>query len=148
MTILSHSNQEEWVNHPYYEGMFVSSFGRIKMPETYVPMPKGGMRKYTTKPILRTITKSSKNAKHKYYGIMNRRLGNLKVHRLVCETFHGLKPFDKAVVIHKDENALNNNKDNLKWGTMKENLNSPKFIEYCKSRTGENSNIFKNKRNK
>ena len=67
----------------------------------------------------------------------------MKVHRIVCEAFHGLAPFKKAVVIHIDENSTNNRPENLRWGTQKENLNMPKFIEYCKSRTGENSPVKK-----
>jgi len=42
-------------------------------------------------------------------------------------------------VIHINENALDNRPENLKWGTQKENLNMPSFIEYCKGRTGEES---------
>lgn len=71
--------------------------------------------------------------------VMSKKYGNLKVHRVICEAFHGPAPFDRAVVIHLDEDGLNNKPENLKWGTQKENLNMPKFIEYCKSRTGENS---------
>jgi hypothetical protein len=43
------------------------------------------------------------------------------------------------VVLHLNEDALDNRPENLRWGTQKENLNMPKFIEYCKGRTGENS---------
>lgn len=67
----------------------------------------------------------------------------MKVHRLVCEAFHGPAPFKRAVVLHLDENAINNKPENLRWGTQKENLNMPKFISYCKSRTGENSPSIK-----
>lgn len=57
----------------------------------------------------------------------------MKVHQLVCEAFHGPKPFSRAVVIHKDENSLNNKPSNLTWGTQKENLNCPGFLAYCRS---------------
>jgi hypothetical protein len=69
----------------------------------------------------------------------------MKVHRLVCEAFHGPQPQDKPVVIHIDEDATNNRQENLRWGTQKENLNSPKFIAYCKSRTGKNNPAYKGK---
>jgi len=49
-----------------------------------------------------------------------------KVHQLVCEAFHGPKPFEKAVVIHIDEDAHNNRPENLMWGTQKENLTTYK----------------------
>lgn len=76
-------------------------------------------------------------------GIVNRTFGNMKIHRLVCEAFHGAPPFAKAVVIHLDENAMNNKPENLRWGTQKENLNMPGFIAYCKTRTKENSPVTK-----
>jgi len=64
---------------------------------------------------------------------------NHKVARLVCEAFHGSSPEDKPVCMHLDENARNNKPENLAWGTQKENLNAPGFLEYCRSRTGENN---------
>lgn len=43
------------------------------------------------------------------------------VHTVVCETFHGPRPFPGAQVRHLDGNKMNNRADNLKWGTAKEN---------------------------
>lgn len=76
-------------------------------------------------------------------GAYSKFFGNIKIHRAVCEAFHGLPPFPNAVVIHLNENALDNRPENLKWGTQKENLNMPGFIKYCQSRTGENSPTHK-----
>jgi len=135
--------QEIWKPVPSYPGVFASNWGRIKLPERKSKMPNGGERVYKTKPIYGVTTKSSKTALHEYKNVSNKYFGNIKVHKAVCEAFHGPAPFDKAVVIHLDENGLNNDPDNLKWGTQKENLNMPKFIEYCKSRTGENSPSIK-----
>jgi len=137
---------EIWKPVPSYPEIMASNLGRIKLPESTAQMPHGGFRKYIPRPVLGTKTKASKNARHQYYGLQTRRYGNLKVHRLVCEAFYGTPENKKAVVIHLDENALNNRADNLKWGTQKENLNSPKFIEYCKSRTGENSPVIKGRK--
>ena len=66
-----------------------------------------------------------------------------KVARLVCEAFNGPVPFEGAVCMHVDENARNNRPTNLAWGTQKENLNAPGFLEYCRNRTGENSPTYK-----
>jgi hypothetical protein len=44
-----------------------------------------------------------------------------RVHRLVCEAFHGPAPTVKAVVRHIDGNKLNNRADNLKWGSYADN---------------------------
>jgi len=138
-------DEEIWKPVPSYPGVMASSWGRVKLPESEGVMPNGGKRKYRTKPIYGVKTRSSKTARHTYMGIQNRALGNLKVHRLVCEAFHGVAPKDKQVVIHIDEDATNNRPENLRWGTQKENLNMPGFIEYCKSRTGENSPRIKHR---
>ena len=73
---------------------------------------------------------------------------NYKVHRLVCEAFNGPPPFDKAIVMHLNDDATNNRPENLAWGTHKENLNTPSFIAYCKSRTAENNPRVKGRRRK
>lgn len=132
-------NQEIWKPIPSKPGMMASSLGRVCLPPGTAKTYNGGIRSYNPKPTYGVVTRANKTARHTYYGLMNRKFGNMKIHRLVCEAFHGDPPFEKAVVIHLDENAHNNKPENLKWGTQKENLNMPKFIEYCKSRTGENS---------
>lgn len=94
------------------------------------PMPHGGFRHYGGYPTYGTWDGT------RYHTVYKGK--TYRVHQLVCEAFHGPKPFDGAVVMHKDECASNNCPDNLQWGTQKENLNAPGFIEYCRSRTGEN----------
>jgi hypothetical protein len=134
---------EHWKPVLSKPGVIASSWGRIKLPDGVAKMPNGGVRRYQPKPIYGVKTKASKTARHEYMGIFNKKFGNMKIHRLVCEAFHGLAPFNRAVVLHLDENALNNRPENLRWGTQKENLNMPNFIEYCKSRTGENNPVVK-----
>lgn len=139
---------EQWKPVPSKPGLMASSFGRVKLPDGVAPLPNGGIRKYEPKPTFGVKTRASKTARHEYMGLYNKKYGNMKVHRVVCEAFHGPAPFERAVVIHLDENALNNQASNLVWGTQKENLNMPKFIEYCKARTGENSPVIKGKKAK
>jgi hypothetical protein len=127
---------EIWKEVPSIPGMIASSHGRVKLPTSTAPMPRGNIRTYETKPVTGSIRRANRNARHQYYGLFTSKYGNLKVHRLVCEAFHGPPPFDGAVVIHLNENALDNRPSNVKWGTQKENMNMPKFIAYCKSRTG------------
>ena len=133
---------EIWRDVPSVPGILVSNEGRIMgMPYRY-PMPGGGVRPYGGQP---------------YFGVWNKtdcrfcvsiKRKTYKVHRLVAEAFHGPPPFDGAVVMHLDENAANNRADNLKWGTQKENLNAPGFVEYCKNRTGEQSSWTKGQKKK
>lgn len=131
--------QEIWKPVPSREGISASSFGRVRLPERCAAMPNGGIRRYNTRPSYGVKTKACRMTRHEYYVLFSKFFGSMKVHRLVCEAFHGPPPFPRAVVIHLDENALNNSPENLKWGTQKENLNMPNFIAYCKSRTGESS---------
>jgi hypothetical protein len=102
-------------------------------------MPNGAMRWYRSKPTPGYRADMSGLAGYR----MILRIGGLgktfKIARLVCEAFHGPAPFERAVVMHLDDNPGNNRPENLKWGTQKENLNAPQFIAYCRSRTGENS---------
>ncbi len=140
---------EIWKPIPSRPGMMASSWGRVLLPSSKITMPKGGEREYHPKPTYGGIYKASKTARHKYRGLFNAKAGgNMKVHRLVCEAFHGPPPFLGAVVIHLDEDALNNKPSNLRWGTQKENLNMPKFLEYCRSRLGKNSPVVKGKARK
>lgn len=113
----------------------------------YAPLPNGGYRTCLPEPRVGQVAKSHKDASHQYRHVMLRRFGDgprqqpRKVHQLVCEAFHGPKPFPDAVVIHLDENALNNRPENLKWGTQKENLNMPKIKAYqrrvCREKFGK-----------
>lgn len=121
---------EVWKPVPSLPGVMASDEGRILLPPRYAPLPNGGYRLYTPKPTSGTETRACKEAAHVYRGVYAKFYGNIKVHRAVCEAFHGPPPFDGAVVIHIDENALNNDPENLKWGTQKENLNMPKIREY------------------
>jgi len=128
-------------------GMLASSLGRIKVEPFEVPMPKGGVRTYEIKP-----TYGSWHEKNKRYVVIRRIGGRTKTYRvapLVCEAFHGSKPEGNNIVcLHRDEDARNNKPYNLKWGTQRENLNCPGFLDYCRLRTGNNSSWVKGIRKK
>lgn len=123
-----------WRIVPSLPRIMVSSEGLVMLiPETG-HMPNGRPRQYGGMP---TYGQWSEN---RYIFLYEGR--SYKVARLVCEAFHGAPPEGKMYCLHIDENSRNNKPDNLKWGTQKENLNAPGFIQYCKSRTGENSATF------
>ena len=130
---------EIWKPVPSYPGLLASSEGRILLPPRYAPMHHGGFRAYLPEPTFGQIRMAKAGAKHVYRGIYALHFGNIKVHQAVCEAFHGPRPFPEAVVLHGDENGLNNVPENLQWGTQKQNLNTPQFIEYCRSRIGADS---------
>jgi hypothetical protein len=129
---------------PSIPGAFANDEGKIKLPEGKAKMPNGGVRTYETIWILGSRRRASKTARHEYYGVLHRGK-NYKVHRLVCEAFHGPAPEGKNIVLHLDEDATNNKPCNLRWGTQKENLNMPKFVEYCQGRTGGDNPYIKGK---
>ncbi len=126
-------NGEVWRSVASVPEVLVSSEGRVMHKPTLRLMPKGGVRSYGGEP---------------HFGVWNKQDGRFqisvkgkthKVHRLLAEAFHGPPPFNGAVTMHIDENAANNRPNNLKWGTQKENLNAPGFIQYCRGRTGKDS---------
>lgn len=45
-----------------------------------------------------------------------------RVHRLVCEAFHGPAPADKPLALHRDGNRMNNVPENLYWGDHRDNV--------------------------
>ena len=124
---------EVWRVIPSLPEYIASSDGRIMRLPFFVDMPRGGLRQYGGQPHFGVWNKQDGRFclifKHKTY----------KVHRLVCEAFHGAPPTDNPVCMHCDENSANNRPDNLAWGTQKENLNAPAVKAYHRARTGENS---------
>lgn len=120
---------EVWKVVPSKPQFLASSEGRIMVAPYFAEMPRGGKRQYGGEP---------------HFGVWNKLDGRFvvyhkgrtyKVHQLVCEAFNGAKPFEKAVVMHLDENAANNRPSNLAWGTQAENLNAPLHTGY--KATGE-----------
>jgi hypothetical protein len=128
---------EIWRAIPSQPGLLASSLGRLMMSPYF--SEKGCMpRQYGGTP-----TKGQWDGSRYIYS--RKGYKTQKVARLICEAFHGKPPFERAVCMHKDENSRNNNPVNLMWGTQKENLNAPGFLEYCRGRTGANNPHIKGK---
>lgn len=134
--------KEIWKTVPSKPRIEVSSFGRIRRKSHRKKMPHGGSREYRAEPKFGYITRASKSARHEFFGVYYRGIGNVKVHRAVCEAFNGPPPPDKPVVIHKNENSLDNRPENLCWGTQKENLNAPGFIEFKSTKLDARSDLM------
>lgn len=127
-----------WRLVPSLDSYLASSEGLLMRLPRLLPMPHGGLRAYGGEP-----TTGQWDGNRYIITVEGK---TYKVHRLVCEAFHGSPPFDGAVCMHLDENAANIAPTNLSWGTQKENLNAPGFIAYCRSRTGDNSPTTKARR--
>lgn len=135
---------EEWRVVPSMPEILASSWGRIMRKPFMAGAKDGrGLRWYRPKPTYGVTRSAKKGAAHTYRGYRYRTTGNVKVHRLVCEAFHGPAPEGKNVVIHINENPHDNRPQNLKWGTQKENLNAPGFKAWQRTRTGENHPGYK-----
>jgi hypothetical protein len=95
-------------------------------------MPNGGERTYEPgKPRIGTAS-----AGRRVIAIRRR---TYKVHRLICDAFHGPRPFPEAEVLHENEDGLDNRPSNLRWGTREQNMNAPGYLAYCRGRIGADS---------
>jgi hypothetical protein len=101
-------------------------------------MPNGGARERQLAPTYGQQSYAAKDRQYRRMIILFRRK-SYRVHRLVCEAFHGPCPEDATLVMHENEDSLDNRPENLRWATQKDNLNCPGFIAYCKTRTGDNN---------
>lgn len=118
---------EVWKPVPSMSGLEASSLGRIRLPAVTYEMPRGGTRTMTPMPRYGEVSKAAREATCQFRAIYSRKFGNIKVHRAVCEAFHGPPPSALHIVLHLDEDGLNNVPANLRWGTRKENQNAPGF---------------------
>lgn len=97
---------EQWKDIPGYEGVYqASNFGRIKR----VLAKRGTCAGYIFSP---TVDKKGylRTRLTDQYG----KASTVKVHRIICQTFHP-NPFNLPQVNHKDTDKTNNNPDNLEW---------------------------------
>lgn len=134
--------KEIWKPIPSIPGALASSIGRVWFPpkRQEAEMPGGGKRTYKTAPTFGSEEKTATGRQESGRRMIARRFGKTyKVHRLVCEAFHGPAPSSKHIVLHLNEEPTDNRAENLRWGTRKENQNFPKVKTAFKARTGENS---------
>jgi hypothetical protein len=130
------TDKELWRVVPSFPEILASSHGRVMLaPAVASPDSGQGRKQYGGVP-----TAGGWDGKRFVFA---RRGKTHKVARLVCEAFNGPPPSSDSVCMHLDEDSRNNRPGNLRWGSQKENLNAPGFLDYCRGRTGENSPIIK-----
>lgn len=129
-------DDEEWRAVPTHDLLEASSLGRVRSREYVQPMPNGGERVRCLAPTYGVWQHASKVSRRRIV-LLKRK--TYRVARLVCLAFHGEPPPGLPNTLHGDEDPGNNRPSNLTWGTQKENLNAPGFIDYCRTRTGDNS---------
>ena len=128
-----------WKTVPSLSHFEASNAGMIRRKTHTAKMPNGGTRTYGGK-----SWRGAWDATQRRYQMHDKTTGKTyKVARMVCEAFHGAPPDSKPYTLHLDEDSRNNHPNNLKWGTQKENLNHPKFLTYCRQRTGKKNPRFK-----
>ena len=101
---------ERWKDVPGYEGLYqVSDMGRVKK------LVGTKCKKDRLKKLVLT-----KNGRFSVSLYKNNREKKMLVHRLVLMAFVG-PPASEQITRHLDGNPINNDLNNLKWGTHKEN---------------------------
>lgn len=133
---------EIWLDIKNYESYYqVSNKGRVRsLPHLVNTSIKHNSQVLRKGRILKTIPNDkgylsvslSKSGKSKCY----------RVHVLVAKTFIP-NPVNKPFVDHIDTDKSNNNVDNLRWCTQKENCNNDLTIEHYRSNNmGKNNPMF------
>ena len=124
--------EEEWRPVVGYEGLYsVSSLGRVRSEDRIIECSNGVSRRHP-----RRILKSHQNLDG-YFLLRLYRDGDgitVKVHRLVLEAFVGPCP-ERTECRHLDGNPGHNWRENLRWGTRKENCKDT--IQHGRSNSGE-----------
>lgn len=65
-----------------------------------------------------------------------------KVHRLVCEAFHGLPPADKCQVDHINRTKDDNRPENLRWANQSENNRNRDVYAQCGISSSNNNEAY------
>lgn len=121
---------EIWKDIPDYKGLYmVSNKGRVLSLGRISLMEDGRMLRLNPK-----ILNPQKTGVNGYYRVNLRKEGitNMcNVHRLVAQTYIP-NPFNKPYIDHIDTNKTNNNVENLRWCTAKENMNNPLTVNQAK----------------
>lgn len=105
--------EEIWKQHPSYPAYEISTFGNVRRTKDgYMMSHYSNARGYITV--------------HLRTGIENPNGRQIRVHRLVAETFLGEAPNEAMEIDHLDRDRHNNYYKNLRWATRQENTDNSK----------------------
>ena len=116
--------EEIWKDIEGYEGLYqVSNKGRVKSLNRYAN--NNGTLQFRPERILKqNIQKAGRSKRCTVVLSKDAKTKAIRVHRLVAEAFIP-NPENKPQIDHIDTNMSNNNVENLRWVTAKENMNNP-----------------------
>lgn len=110
---------EIWKPVPQWENSYeVSTLGRIRSLDRTIRTSKEFSKRKG-----RILNPMTDKDGYKYITVQRK---SWKLHRKICETFHGDPPSSTHVVRHLNGNPADNRPANLKWGTRKENSEDTK----------------------
>ena len=119
--------KEIWKDIPGYEGYYqASNLGNIKRLETKTKCFDNG-KTVAYRTVKERVLKQVTNANGWYYAVVlsvNQNKKMINTHRLIATAFLP-NPNNYPLVMHKDNNGLNNNVSNLQWGTYQMNNKQP-----------------------
>lgn len=95
-----------WIKLKNFPNYAISNTGKVRNLATGLMLRQHIQKKYCVVYLYKNGKRTSK-----------------KVHSLVCVSFIGDKPFEKAEVCHKNGIHTDNIDTNLRWGTRKSNAN-------------------------
>ncbi len=110
---------EKWAVIPFTENIYYASdIGRIKMIDNTV-IRKDGVKRFKKGKILNFIKQPNG---YLYVSIrINGKTNKTGVHRLVAMAYHKTEDYSLNV-LHNNNIKFDNRKDNVRWGTQKQNV--------------------------
>ena len=101
--------------------MFKIEWGKLDPDDDYLISSDGQVKsmKRGKERLLKLINRNG----YLYFGYCkDGKKTKLDVHRCVAKVFHGDRSSEGLYALHKDGNRLNNKKENIYWGTPKQNM--------------------------
>ena len=124
--------KEEWRPVKGYEDRYeVSNMGLVR---SITRVTSYGRRRKSKEIYVKTING------YKVVSLFDSKIRNHKIHRLVADAFIP-NPENKPCVDHIDTNRTNNNVDNLRWVTYKENANNPLSLKAQREGISKRKNL-------